>query len=84
VRDPLAPRLPPDARARLAFLERDRGQTLDQALLRYALSDPAVATVLPPVRDRDRLAELAGAAELDPLTQEDLDRIAELQEGGGL
>jgi aryl-alcohol dehydrogenase-like predicted oxidoreductase len=84
VRDPLAPRLPPDARPRLAFLERDRGQTLAQALLRYALADPAVATVLPPARDRDRLAELAGAADLDPLPQEDLDRIAELQEGGGL
>ena len=84
VRDPLAPRLPPDARARLAFLERDRGQTLDQALLRYALAGSAVATVLPPARDRGRLAELAGAADLEPLPQEDLDRIAELQEGGGL
>jgi aryl-alcohol dehydrogenase-like predicted oxidoreductase len=84
VRDPLAPRLPPDRRDRLEFLVRDRGQTLDQALLRYALAAPAVATVLPPVRDRDRLAELAGAADLDPLTREDLDRIAELQEGGAL
>src|SRR5215218_10364693 len=58
VRDPLAPHPSPDARARLEFLERDRGQTLDQALLRYALAAPAVATVLAPVRDRDRLAEL--------------------------
>jgi aryl-alcohol dehydrogenase-like predicted oxidoreductase len=78
VRDPLAPRLPAAARAHLAFLERDRGQTLDQALLRFALTDPAVATVLPPVRDRDELARLAGAADLDPLTAEDLDRIADL------
>jgi aryl-alcohol dehydrogenase-like predicted oxidoreductase len=78
VRDPLAPRLPPAARDRLAFLERDRDQTLDQALLRFALADPAVATVLPPARDRDHLAELAGAADLDPLGAEDLDRIAEL------
>jgi aryl-alcohol dehydrogenase-like predicted oxidoreductase len=74
----------PDARARLEFLERDRGQTLDQALLRYALAAPAVATVLAPVRDRDPLAELAGAADLDPLTPDDLDRIAELQEEGAL
>ena len=80
VRDPLAPRLPVEARQRLDFLERDRGQTLDQALLRFALADPAVATVLPPVRDRHSLAELAGASDLPGPTAEDLDRLAELQE----
>jgi aryl-alcohol dehydrogenase-like predicted oxidoreductase len=80
VRDPLAPRLPPAARQRLEFLERDRDQTLDQALVRFALADPVVATVLPPVRDRDHLAELAGAADLPPPTAEDLDRLAELRE----
>jgi aryl-alcohol dehydrogenase-like predicted oxidoreductase len=84
VRDPLAPRLDTAARARLEFLERDRGRTLDQALLRFALADPAAATALPEVRDRDHLAELAGAADLDPLTTEDLDRIAELHAGGAL
>jgi aryl-alcohol dehydrogenase-like predicted oxidoreductase len=78
VRDPLAPRIPAAARARLEFLERDRDQALDQALLRFALTDPVVATVLPPFADRDELATLAGAADLDPLTAEDLDRIAEL------
>ena len=72
----------PPTRARLGFLERDRDQTLDQALLRFALADPAVATVLPEVRDRDHLAELAGAADLRPPTAEDLDRIAELREEG--
>ena len=82
VRDPLAPHLEAAGRARLGFLERDRGQTLDQALLRFALADPAVATTLPPVRDRDHLAELAGAADLDPPTPEDLDLIAELHAGG--
>ena len=61
-------------------MEQDRDQTLDQALVRLALADPAVATVLPPVADRDRLAELAGAAELPPPTAEDLDRLAELRE----
>jgi aryl-alcohol dehydrogenase-like predicted oxidoreductase len=80
VRDPLAPRLPAAARRRLEFLERDRDQTLDQALVRFALADPAVATVLPPVRDRGHLAELAGAADLPPPTPEDLDRLAELRE----
>jgi aryl-alcohol dehydrogenase-like predicted oxidoreductase len=80
VRDPLAPRMPAAARARLAFLERDRDQTLDQALLRFALADPAVATVLPPVRDRDALVELAAAADLPAPTAEDLDLVAELRE----
>jgi aryl-alcohol dehydrogenase-like predicted oxidoreductase len=80
VRDPLAPRLAPAARARLSFLEQDRDQTLDQALVRFALADPAVATVLAPVADRDRLAELAGAADLPPPTAEDLELLAELRE----
>jgi aryl-alcohol dehydrogenase-like predicted oxidoreductase len=80
VLDPLAPRMPAAARARLAFLERDRDQTLDQALLRFALADPAVATVLPPVRDRDALVELAAAADLPAPTAEDLDLVAELRE----
>jgi aryl-alcohol dehydrogenase-like predicted oxidoreductase len=79
-RDPLAPRLPAVARARLEFLERDRDQTLDQALLRLVLHDPAVATTLPGIRDRGHLAELAGAPGLPPPTAEDLDRLAELRE----
>jgi aryl-alcohol dehydrogenase-like predicted oxidoreductase len=79
-RDPLAPRLPAAARARLEFLERDRDQTLDQALLRLVLADPAVATALPDVRDRGHLAELAGAPDLPPPTAEDLDRLAELRD----
>jgi aryl-alcohol dehydrogenase-like predicted oxidoreductase len=80
VRDPLAPRLAPAARARLSFLEQDRDQSLDQALVRFALADPAVATALAPAADRDTLAELAGAADLPPPTAEDLDRVAELGE----
>jgi aryl-alcohol dehydrogenase-like predicted oxidoreductase len=80
VREPLAPRLPEAARARLEFLVRDRDQTLDQALLRFALAAPAVATVLAPAQDRDVLAELAAAADLPPPTAEDLDLIAELYE----
>jgi aryl-alcohol dehydrogenase-like predicted oxidoreductase len=82
VRDPLAGRgLDAGGRARLGFLERDRGQTLDQALVRFALAEPAVATVLPEVRDRGHLAELAAAPDLPPPTAEDLDLLAELREG---
>jgi aryl-alcohol dehydrogenase-like predicted oxidoreductase len=83
VRDPLAGRgLEAAGRARLGFLERDRDQTLDQALLRLALAAPAVATVLAPARDRGHLAELAVAADLPPPTPEDLDLLAELGEEG--
>jgi aryl-alcohol dehydrogenase-like predicted oxidoreductase len=80
VRDPLAPRLEAADRARLGFLERDRDQTLDQALLGFVLAGPAVATVLPELRDRGHLAELAAAADLPPPTPEDLDLLAELRE----
>src|SRR4029453_4317987 len=71
-RDPLAPSLPGVARARLEFLERDRDQTLDQALLRLVLADPAVATALPEVRDRGHLAELAAAPDPPPPPPADL------------
>ena len=77
---PAGPGLEAADRARLGFLERDRDQTLDQALLRFALAGPAVATVLPEVRDRGHLAELAAAADLPPPTPEDLDLLAELRE----
>jgi aryl-alcohol dehydrogenase-like predicted oxidoreductase len=78
-RDPLAPRLEPAARQRLSFLQQDRDQTLDQALLRLVLADPVVATVLPAVRDPGHLAVLAAAADLPPPSAEDLDRLAELR-----
>jgi aryl-alcohol dehydrogenase-like predicted oxidoreductase len=80
-RDPLAPTLSPAARRLLDFLARDRGRTLDQALLRFALAEAAVATVLPVARDRRHLAELAAAGELPGLEPEELDRVAELHEG---
>jgi aryl-alcohol dehydrogenase-like predicted oxidoreductase len=79
-REPLAPGLGDTARDRLAFLERDRDQTLDQALVRFVLAHPRVATVLAPARDPVHLAELAAAPDLPPPTAEDLDRVAELRE----
>jgi aryl-alcohol dehydrogenase-like predicted oxidoreductase len=81
-RDPLAPALARAARERLEFLARDRGRTLDQALLRLVLAEPAVATVLPTARDRDRLAELVGAADAPDLDADELDRVAELRQAG--
>jgi hypothetical protein len=79
-RDPLAPRLPAAARARLEFLERDRDQTLDQALLRLRPGRPGGGH-RPARGPRPRPPGRAGrAADLDPPTAEDLDRLAELRE----
>jgi aryl-alcohol dehydrogenase-like predicted oxidoreductase len=73
----------PDARLQhLDFLTIDRDQTLGQALVRFALSLPAVAAVLPSCDDAAQLAELATASDLPDLTADDLDRIAERHQGG--
>jgi aryl-alcohol dehydrogenase-like predicted oxidoreductase len=73
----------PDARLRhLDFLTIDRDQTLGQALVRFALTLPAVSAVLPTFEDAAQLAELATASDLPDLTAEDLDRIAERQQAG--
>jgi aryl-alcohol dehydrogenase-like predicted oxidoreductase len=73
----------PDPRLRqLEFLTADRDQTLGQALVRFALAVPPVASVLPVFGDEGRLAELAIASDLPDLTQEDLDQIAERHETG--
>jgi aryl-alcohol dehydrogenase-like predicted oxidoreductase len=66
----------------LDFLTLDRDQTLGQALVRFALTLPAVASVLPSIRDEAQLGELATAADLPDLTDEDLERIAERFQGG--
>jgi len=75
--DPEDPRL-----AHLDFLTRDRGQTLGQAMVKFLLQQPAVASVMPGVADAARLAELTAAAEGPELTAEDLDMIAERYEAG--
>lgn len=73
----------PDPRFQhLDFLTMDRDQTLGQALVRFALTLPAVAAVLPALDDAARLAELAIASDLPDLTAADLDRIAERYQGG--
>jgi diketogulonate reductase-like aldo/keto reductase len=82
VRAPLDARGPDPRLQHLDFLTVDRDQTLGQALVRFALSLPAVAAVLPALDDSARLAELAIAADLPDLTPADLERIAERQQGG--
>ena len=61
----------------LRFLERD-GRTLGQAAIAWLLAEPKVMTVLPNIYDREQLVEFATAPDAAPLTQGELDRIAEL------
>jgi aryl-alcohol dehydrogenase-like predicted oxidoreductase len=66
----------------LDFLTVDRDQSLGQALVRFALSLPAAAAVLPAFQDADQLAELATASDLPDLTADDLDEIADRYASG--
>lgn len=82
LRDPLDARRPDPRFQHLDFLTRDREQTLGQALVRFALTLPAVAAVLPSFGSAEQLGELAAASDLPDLTAGDLDRIAERHQAG--
>jgi aryl-alcohol dehydrogenase-like predicted oxidoreductase len=82
LRDPVDARRPDPRFQHLDFLTIDREQTLGQALVRFALTLPAVAAVLPSFADAAQLAELATASDLPDLTADDLDRIAERARAG--
>ena len=67
-----------------AFLKReqvlfiaggDTGRTLAQAAVRFCLTEPAIASVLPNIVRRDQLSEFAAASDVPPLTEEE---VAEL------
>ena len=78
------PPVPAGLADRLGFLWRDRDQTLAQAALCFVLATDGVTTAVPELAGEEDLAELAAAADLPAPTADDLDRIAELREGGGL
>jgi aryl-alcohol dehydrogenase-like predicted oxidoreductase len=62
---------------RLRFLENSE-RTLGQAALQWLLEDDRVASTLPNIYEEAQLIEFAKAPECPPLTQDDLDKIAEL------
>ena len=62
----------------LDFLTNDR--TLGQAALSWLLAEERIATTLPNIYGREQLDEFAAASDLPPLSQEQLDRVAELYE----
>lgn len=64
----------------LDFLTTGREMTLAQAALRFVLHDPAVASALPNIYDRDQLEEFVAAADCPDLTPGDVERIESLFE----
>jgi aryl-alcohol dehydrogenase-like predicted oxidoreductase len=62
---------------RLRFLE-DSERTLGQAALAWLFAEPAVTTVLPNIYGPEQLHEFAAAAQVEPLTDEERARVAEL------
>jgi len=48
-----------------AFLAATRGWSAEQLCVAYALTEPAISTVQMPVETRERLTELAAAADRD-------------------
>jgi len=61
----------------LRFLE-NANRTLGQASLQWLLSEPRTMTVLPNIYDRDQLHEFGTAADVAPLSADELARIAEV------
>ena len=61
----------------LRFLERP-DRSLTQAALKFILAQPGMACVIPTVTTLTELEELAGASDAPDLTDEELERVAEL------
>lgn len=64
----------------LSFLTEDRPYTLGQAALKWLLAEPTVVSALPNIYGPEQLEEFAAAPDLPDLTEEDLERVAELYE----
>jgi aryl-alcohol dehydrogenase-like predicted oxidoreductase len=62
----------------LRFLERDGERTMGQASIRWLLAHDPVATVTPTFRTEADIDEWAAASETPPLSDEELERVAEL------
>jgi aryl-alcohol dehydrogenase-like predicted oxidoreductase len=63
----------------LRFLVDARpGATLGQIALQWILAEPAMASTLPNIYERDQLIEFAAATDVAPLTAEELARVQKL------
>ncbi len=62
----------------LAFLSEGTGRTIGQAALQWLLASPAIASTLPNIYNEEQLVEFAEAADVAPLTADELTRVQEL------
>lgn len=62
----------------LDFLKLDGQRTLGQASLQFIMDSPHYMSTLPNIYDDAGLEEFAAASDTPPLTQEEMDKIAEL------
>jgi aryl-alcohol dehydrogenase-like predicted oxidoreductase len=62
----------------LAFLTEGTGRTIGQAALQWLLASPAIASTLPNIYNEEQLVEFAEAADVSPLTDEELARVQAL------
>lgn len=63
---------------RLRFLEREGERTMGQAAIQWLLAHDAVASVTPTFRTTEDIDEWAGASDVPSLSDEEIDRVAEL------
>jgi aryl-alcohol dehydrogenase-like predicted oxidoreductase len=66
----------------IRFLERDGARTMGQAAIQWLLAHDAVASVTPTFRTTDDIDEWAAAPETPPLSEAELDRVADLSARG--
>lgn len=62
----------------LRFLEKGGERTLGQAAIQWLLADDRVASVLPNIYNAEQLREFAAAADVAPLSSEELARVEAL------
>lgn len=62
----------------LRFLERNGARTLGQAAIQWLLADDRVASVLPNIYNVQQIDEFAGAPDCAPLSEDELEQVAEL------
>jgi aryl-alcohol dehydrogenase-like predicted oxidoreductase len=61
-----------------ATARSDRERTMGQAAIRWLLAHDSVASVTPTFRTTDDIDEWAGASEVPPLSEEEIEKVAEL------
>jgi aryl-alcohol dehydrogenase-like predicted oxidoreductase len=66
---------------RLRFLTEERGRTLGQMAIRFALHSPCVRSVLPNIYDSRQLEEFAKATDTPPFTDREIEQVAALYAG---